>query len=214
MNYLKIYDTIIERANQRTPLDNMYYEKHHIVPKCMGGSNARCNLVRLTAKEHYIAHLLLAKHYNTKELWFAVISFQGTNSKHTRFTGSMYETARIKQSEYMKTNNPNLGKSTWNRGLTFSEESKSKMSLSQQAQRDEKHECPHCHKLVDAQNYKRWHGDNCKESPNYVKPEPTIRRKPTHKGPRNMKQVTCPHCGVQGAGGNMTRWHFDKCKHR
>ena len=40
-----------------------YYESHHVVPKCLGGWESRDNLVRLTAAEHYIAHLLLMKMY-------------------------------------------------------------------------------------------------------------------------------------------------------
>lgn len=37
-----------------------YYETHHIVPKCMGGSNNKDNLIDLFAEEHFIAHKLLA----------------------------------------------------------------------------------------------------------------------------------------------------------
>lgn len=40
-----------------------YYETHHAVPKCLGGDDSKDNLVRLTAAEHYIAHLLLMKMY-------------------------------------------------------------------------------------------------------------------------------------------------------
>lgn len=37
-----------------------YKERHHIVPKCMGGTNNNDNLIDLYAEEHYIAHKLLA----------------------------------------------------------------------------------------------------------------------------------------------------------
>ena len=40
MNYQKIYDSLIERARQRE-LKNVYFEKHHVIPKCMGGSNIK-----------------------------------------------------------------------------------------------------------------------------------------------------------------------------
>ena len=52
MNYQRIYDQIINRAKERT-LEG-YKEKHHIIPKCMGGSNEKQNLIELTAKEHFI----------------------------------------------------------------------------------------------------------------------------------------------------------------
>lgn len=35
------------------------YENHHIIPKCMGGSNKTDNLIRLTIPEHLVAHILL-----------------------------------------------------------------------------------------------------------------------------------------------------------
>lgn len=38
---------------------NCYTEKHHVIPRCMGGSDNLYNLVALTAREHYVAHLLL-----------------------------------------------------------------------------------------------------------------------------------------------------------
>ena len=38
-----------------------YHERHHIIPKCLGGSNEEENLIDLFAKEHFIAHKLLAQ---------------------------------------------------------------------------------------------------------------------------------------------------------
>jgi hypothetical protein len=61
MNYQKHYNKLIERAANRT-LDN-YFEKHHILPKCLGGNNKSENLVKLTAEEHFVAHQLLVKIY-------------------------------------------------------------------------------------------------------------------------------------------------------
>lgn len=65
MNYHKIYLSLIENAknNKESRLQN-YSEKHHILPKCMGGSEDESNLVALTAREHFIAHALLAKIHN------------------------------------------------------------------------------------------------------------------------------------------------------
>jgi 5-methylcytosine-specific restriction endonuclease McrA len=61
MNYQKLYDQLIERAKLRV-LDG-YCEKHHIVPKSLGGSNNKENIVSLTAREHFLAHWLLFKIY-------------------------------------------------------------------------------------------------------------------------------------------------------
>jgi hypothetical protein len=47
----------------REPDPDVYYEVHHIIPKCMGGGNEKENLTTLTAREHFIAHWLLARIY-------------------------------------------------------------------------------------------------------------------------------------------------------
>jgi hypothetical protein len=70
MEYLKIYNRIVERATNRNILG--YIEKHHIVPKCLGGKNKKSNIVSLTAKEHYICHKLLCEIYpNENKLKYA-----------------------------------------------------------------------------------------------------------------------------------------------
>jgi hypothetical protein len=64
MNYQKIYNEIIERAKSRglnKRLLDGYFEKHHIIPKCLDGTNDITNLVLLTAREHFICHQLLWK---------------------------------------------------------------------------------------------------------------------------------------------------------
>ena len=63
MNYLYHYNKLIETRKSRIPVEGVYYEKHHIKPRCLGGDDSPDNLVKLTAKEHYMAHLLLAKAY-------------------------------------------------------------------------------------------------------------------------------------------------------
>jgi hypothetical protein len=59
MDYEKIYNQLIERARNRKPEKDGYYERHHIIPKCLGGGNDKDNLVKLTYREHFIAHWLL-----------------------------------------------------------------------------------------------------------------------------------------------------------
>jgi hypothetical protein len=61
MNYQKHYDLLMNRARTRT-LEG-YCEKHHAIPRCMGGDNSKENIVRLTPEEHYLAHQLLIKMY-------------------------------------------------------------------------------------------------------------------------------------------------------
>lgn len=63
MNYTKIYNQLIERSRTRILESNVYFETHHVIPRCMGGPDSIENLVKLTPEEHLVAHLLLVKMY-------------------------------------------------------------------------------------------------------------------------------------------------------
>ena len=56
MNYTKLYRLIIERSECRD-IKNDYYEKHQIVPRCLGGNDSADNIAILTAREHYVVHI-------------------------------------------------------------------------------------------------------------------------------------------------------------
>ena len=73
MNYNRIYNKIVENAIKETrSKGQIYYEKHHILPRSLGGNNSINNLVLLTGREHYICHILLAKIHGGK-MWFPQI---------------------------------------------------------------------------------------------------------------------------------------------
>ena len=61
MNYAKLYNQIIE--NRLNNPYNGYTEKHHIIPVSLGGADSKDNLVRLTAREHFVCHWILVKMY-------------------------------------------------------------------------------------------------------------------------------------------------------
>ncbi len=63
MNYQNIYNNIINNAKNRKNVNNQYFEIHHIIPRCIGGTNSNENLVQLTLREHFICHELLVKIY-------------------------------------------------------------------------------------------------------------------------------------------------------
>lgn len=60
MDYKGIYKRIIVRAKTRSTVEG-YTERHHIIPKCLGGSDDESNIAVLTAEEHYLCHQLLVK---------------------------------------------------------------------------------------------------------------------------------------------------------
>lgn len=62
--YKVIYENFVDERKQkriRKLSNNTPYEEHHIIPRSLGGSDNSNNLVKLTPREHYFAHLLLVK---------------------------------------------------------------------------------------------------------------------------------------------------------
>ena len=94
MNYSKIYKSIIKNAQKRKPITGSFYEVHHIIPRSMGGSNSKDNLVKLTPREHFIAHRLLTKMYPTNagmRIAVFLMAQEGTNSgTGIRVSGRVY----------------------------------------------------------------------------------------------------------------------------
>lgn len=102
MNYRKIYSQLIN-YRQTNPATG-YTEKHHILPRSLGGSDCCTNLVRVTAREHFIAHLLLTKMYQpgTVEYYKMVCAF--TMMLYTRnkcVTSRTYARLREKHARIM-----------------------------------------------------------------------------------------------------------------
>lgn len=114
--YYKIYIAIIERAKNRT-IDE-YCEKHHIIPKALGGSNDRSNLVHLTAREHFICHRLLIKITQGKDkeaMCFAANRMTTSRNADYNITSYAYQSIRKQFAETLKTRflgqkNPMFGK--------------------------------------------------------------------------------------------------------
>lgn len=64
MNYQKIYDCLISRGLKRglnKKKIDYYTERHHIIPKCMGGDNSKENLVLLTCQRTFYCSSTISK---------------------------------------------------------------------------------------------------------------------------------------------------------
>lgn len=86
MNYQLIYDRIVARGKERV-LEG-YKERHHIVPRCLGGSDDPDNLVELTPEEHYVCHQLLVKiHPKHPRLIHAVVLMSGLKHQTNKLYG-------------------------------------------------------------------------------------------------------------------------------
>jgi hypothetical protein len=137
MNYERIYNQLIEKArseNRKKLKSGIYYEAHHIIPKCMGGPDDLTNLVLLTAKEHYMAHRLLCNIYpeHTGIYYAMICMIGGWYSKNVRYspTSKIYE--RLRSSSMCGTRPKEIGIkiSKALKGRVLSEETKKRMSES------------------------------------------------------------------------------------
>lgn len=146
MNYAKIYEQIIQRAQNRDI--SGYYEKHHIIPKCVGGSDHIDNIVKLSAREHFICHWLLhVMHPDNDSLFYAfdLMCRYSNCGKQKRYVPSsrVIEACKIERSKRMSKQFKNrviteehkkkLSDSAKNRvgankGRQFSEEHKKRLS--------------------------------------------------------------------------------------
>ena len=99
------YYDIIASARQREIVG--YCERHHIIPRCMGGSDCETNIVKLTAREHFVCHVLLTKMVDDQtilsKLAFAAWQQSRSAKYHgVRITSRSYNTLRKLLSESYK----------------------------------------------------------------------------------------------------------------
>jgi len=105
MDCRRIYDSIIEKRKLETP--EGYVEKHHILPRSLGGNDDAENIVSLTAREHFVCHYLLAKMYEKETFeWYkmnhAFIIMKASSDNHKRYFNSrLYENLRKNFSSVM-----------------------------------------------------------------------------------------------------------------
>lgn len=114
--YSRWYNALIAKAKSRDSLTG-YVEKHHIIPRCMGGSNEESNIATLTYREHFIVHWLLSK-FTTGQAKRKMQSAIGTM---TRSKGGR----TIAAWQYAKARRSNADASVGNK---HTDESKAKMS--------------------------------------------------------------------------------------
>lgn len=168
MNYQRIHDAIIDRARNRTLQG--YKEKHHVIPRCLGGTNQTTNLVNLTAREHFIVHKLLCEIYPyNKKLHDAVwCMIHLVNKKHQR--KYVVSTREYEYFKILRSNNMSI----LQRGHTVSDLTRDKISKAlmgrklssetKQKLKKSKHilQCIYCKKVGGAPQMQQWHFDNCK----------------------------------------------------
>jgi len=116
--YTKRYYTIIENARVR--FWDGYTETHHIIPRCLGGSDDKTNLIELNGHEHLVCHLLLRKmlpegqNNGVIAAAWRMVNVEDKNGNRHRVTGRVY--AKLKE-EFAKTHSATMkGRTPWNKG--------------------------------------------------------------------------------------------------
>ena len=122
------YDDYIHRIlnhRKNNKDENNYQERHHIKPKCLGGTNDDENLIWLYAEEHYYAHKLLALE-NPHEQKIQYPWWMLSTRNKEKISADEYAKART---NFAKTSsNLNSGKKNGMYGKTIPEEQKRKLS--------------------------------------------------------------------------------------
>lgn len=117
MNYKKIYDDLIKNCKNKNINLNIFYEKHHIMPSCMCKYSKRygeqkiyvfdicaddkTNIVNLLPREHFVAHLLLAKIYPNNKICFAALLMK-SRAKNGRIYSFIMQYISNYQKDLMK----------------------------------------------------------------------------------------------------------------
>ena len=191
MNYKEHYRKLCSSRQilHRVKGGDVYYELHHILPKSLGGDNTKNNLVLLTAREHYIAHLLLYMIYKEeggdtfKKMSFALTSMlSGKRTPHLHFSAKQYNLLKEAARNIRK------GSKVLNTVNYRKPKSKDHIENIRQAR-------------LNAPNRSEETKEKLRQA-----------AKSLQKFPLNRKTVTCPFCKKTGQATAMKRWHFNKCK--
>lgn len=192
--YTTWYNSIIENAKLRTTQIG-YTEKHHIIPRSLGGNNEQSNLVKLTAKEHFICHMLLTKMTigdHKKKMSYALWLMCNLKNQNQpqRYVPNSTTYLQIREQHAIVVRSSMVGKKK--NYSSFGGKKHSEDTLRLQS------------KLKIGKN-----------NPNYgvkQKPEWNKKKSEAQKGiPK--PPITCEHCGkTVGGHGNYFRWHGDRCR--
>lgn len=219
--YTLIYFKIINQARARTLTG--YKERHHIIPRSLGGNNESENLIDLTGREHYLLHWLLIKMTDGTNRSKMLYAFwrMNTNRKY-RITSRTYdmikkENAKSHSERMSGKNNPFYGKKhtpemherllkmrklqkwtterkeNW-RGRTVGENNPMFGKIHSPESRAKISKAATGRVL--SQEQKNNLSDKLKGKPLKV----------------NSRKITCPHCNREMDLGNASKHHFDNCK--
>lgn len=203
--YLKFIDSL------KGQTVNGYCEVHHIVPKSLGGTDDKDNLIKLTARQHYVAHWILARALggSAARAFFMMSNF----GRYGKVNSKTYDIARA---EYSKLASEQM------QGRTMPPVSDATREKQRQAKLGRKLSPEHIEKVrqastgrVVSEETKRKVSEAKKGKGNgrtgYKQTEATKQK--IIQANFNRPIIQCPHClKTMKDHGGAKRWHFSNCR--
>jgi hypothetical protein len=219
--YTKWYNQIIDRARNR--IIEEYTERHHVLPRSLGGTDDASNLVDLTAREHFVCHWLLTKMYTGEAkskminaIWMMQSKNEYQNRYQTRITSRVYESLRKDYAKYISERNTGriqppeekakqIAAITGRKRAPFSEEWRKKMSESHKGEKNHRFGVKVSEETKQKQREKAIGRKQSAE---------TIKKKADALRGRAKPKILCPHCEQMISVNTYPRWHGDQCGQR
>lgn len=227
--YTKCYYQIVNRAKNR--ILNEYKEKHHIIPKSLGGKNNNDNLVCLTAREHLICHMLLTKmtvNKDKQKMTFALWAMSSMkNDYHYRYKVKPRQYANIKQQMSNIKSITQCGELNHFFKKTHTEETKNKIREKRLGVKDSletKHK-----KSIAGKNKPPVSKETREKLSVALSGKPGLigekngffgkQHSPEQRAKKSQEKLAAPkikcyHCSKEIDAMNYGRWHGDRCKQK
>lgn len=229
MNYQNIYNNLCNRSINRDILSGIY-EKHHIIPRCMNGTDDITNIVLLTPREHFIAHKLLCNIYcDNIKLKYALWAMMNLNNKYQsrnyKISSREYDVLRKEFVNLQK--NPKTEEhkkkisNSWN--IERRNKASNKFKEMNRDRTGDKHPLykkkrPEFSKFMKEyyKNNKRILSEETKQKISNSTKGRIVTNETKNKmieTAKNRPMVTCPHCNLtKKYSPNMSRYHMNNCK--
>lgn len=238
--YHKLYFLLVNRAKTRSI--SGYTEKHHIIPKCMGGTNDLHNLAVLTAREHYICHVLLTKMTEgdiKRKMIFAsrMMLYSSKNHNRTKINSRLSDTlktlhaiemSKLHSGKIVTTETRNKmsksakGRPSGFKGRTQTKESNSANSIANKGHTRNTAEV--VSKIIKSREWYK-HSDETRQKiskGNAGKKMPPHSEEAKQRISESLKgrpapwaagsTIKCEHCQKMSNIGNYKRWHGSNCR--
>jgi len=198
--YFRWYCTLIN--NRLTTSYDGIGEWHHFVPKSIYLNN---NLVFLSLREHYVAHLLLTRcvvDQHRSKMLYALTAMKMRVLSNIKFNSRLFEQIKCQA---------NLNRSINKRGKPRSEDTKQKLrnaNLGKRASAETRQKISMSHK---GKKHSAEHVEKVRQAHLGKKRSEETRQKLREERSRRIPKE-CPHCHRHILPGNYNRWHGDNCK--